>query len=208
MRPPDNCSYYFVMPSIIAIRFPTNTALIHLHLLRGLRLRFRLLSPLHQFLLHIVSHRIEPLVRHRLLRGQTVVVVVHQRLVQEVEQIVVDELLGRLADEIRPGTPLEVAQETLRLLVQFEVVLGDVLVQLLAAQHLLDLPQLLVVVLAAEEGRAVEHDAQQHARQRPDVQRVVVVLVLSAESRSYVVIREQLGTLVVARAHTHVVLLV
>ena len=35
MRPPDNCSYYFVMPSIIAIRFPTNTTLKAKHILHN-----------------------------------------------------------------------------------------------------------------------------------------------------------------------------
>ena len=134
--------------------------------------------------------------------------IVDQSAVQEIKQIVVDELLRRTIDEIAPRTLLEIAQQTLRFFVQLQVVLGDVAIQVLAAQHFLDLPQLLEIVLAAEEGRAVEHDAEKHARERPDVQRVVVILRISSSPSAHVIVREQLGALVVARAHTHVVLLI
>ena len=102
--------------------------------------------------------------------------VVHQRLVEVVVQIVVDELPRGVRLELLPGVSLVPSEQLDGFPVESQLVFVDVAVQVLAPHHLRDLAQLVVVVLASEEGHSVEHDAHQHAGQRPDVQGVVVLL--------------------------------
>ena len=190
-------------------------------LLLHLRLRkaphsHQLLLP--QLLFHVLTYRIKPLVSHRLFGGQPVleispapiahIMVVDQRFIKVVKQIVIYKFLCGGVDELLPAASREVRQQALGLPVQPQAVLLDVLVQLRASQHLRDLAQLVVVVLAAEERRLVEHDAQEHARERPDVEGVVVVLPITPQRENHVVVRQKLRPLVVPRAHAHVVLLV
>ena len=102
--------------------------------------------------------------------------VVDEGLVEIVVEVVVDELPRGFRLELLPGVSLVPPEQLHGLAVQPQLVFVDVAIQVLAPHHLRDLAQLVVVVLASEEGHAVEHDAHQHARQRPDVQRVVVLL--------------------------------
>jgi hypothetical protein len=59
-----------------------------------------------------------------------------------------------------------------------------------------DLDELVLVVGAAEEWLLVEEDTGEHASEGPHVERVIVHLVA----------HQELGTLVVPRRHSHVVL--
>lgn len=65
------------------------------------------------------------------------------------------------------------------------MILVEVLEELLGAEHLGDAHELVIVVVAVEEGLLAEDHGSQHAAQRPHVQRVVV----------HLVIHQQLGAL-------------
>ena len=176
------------------------------------------LSALRQLLLHFLPHRVEVRVRHRLLRRQSVLplsaaplahrMIVDQRLVQIVVQLFADKPPRRLVLELPPGSLLVAAQQLQGLAVEAEMVASDVPVQILAAHHLSDAPQLIVVVFPAEKGGPIEDDAQQHAGQRPDVQRVVVFLAVQRGKRGNCVVGEKLGAFVMTRADSDVVSLV
>jgi hypothetical protein len=56
------------------------------------------------------------------------------------------------------------------------LVLVQVLKELLCAEHLCDAHELVVVVVAVEEGLLPEDHGRQHAAQRPHVQRVAIHL--------------------------------
>lgn len=81
--------------------------------------------------------------------------------------------------------------------VEGHVVLVDIGEELVCAEHLRDLDELVIVVLTLEEGLLLEDHACEHAAERPDIEGVVVSLQVD----------EQLGALEVAGGHAHVVLL-
>lgn len=81
--------------------------------------------------------------------------------------------------------------------VEGDVVLVDVSEELVGAEHLGDLDQLVIVVLTLEEGLLLEYHASEHAAEGPDVEGVIVGLQVD----------EQLGALEVAGGHAHVILL-
>ena len=107
--------------------------------------------------------------RHGLLRSQPIlevtpralahVVVVNKRLIEIVKQVVIYELLRGAVDEVAPRSFREVRQQALRFPIQSQMVLFDVPVEIGAPEDLRDLAQLVVVVLASEEGSSVEDDA-------------------------------------------------
>ena len=107
--------------------------------------------------------------RHGLLRSQPIlemtprafahVVVVNKRLIEIVKQVVIYELLRGAVDEVAPRSFREVRQQALRFPIQSQMVLFDVPVEIGAPEDLGDLSQLVVVVLASEEGSSVEDDA-------------------------------------------------
>ena len=69
--------------------------------------------------------------------------------------------------------------------------------ELLCAEDLGDLHQLVIVVFALEEGLLLEDHASEHAPQRPNIETIIV----------HLQIYKQLGTFKVARGDTNVVLL-
>jgi hypothetical protein len=62
------------------------------------------------------------------------------------------------------------AEDVVVVAVERDIVLFDVGKQVIGSQHLRDLDQLVVVVLALEEGFLLENHACKHAAQRPDVE--------------------------------------
>ena len=74
----------------------------------------------------------------------------------------VDELVPRLLGVL--------SEDVVVVRVQCHVVLVYVRVQLIRAQHLRDLNQLVIVVLALEERLFLKDHAREHAPERPHVQ--------------------------------------
>lgn len=134
--------------------------------------------------------------------------IVHQRLLQIIVQLLADEFPRRFVLKFAPRSLFVATQDLQRLAVEAQLVFGDVPIQIFAAHHFRDATQLVVVVFPAEKRSAVEHDAEEHARQRPDVQRVVVFLSIERGKRGNCVVGEKLGAFVVASADTDVVSLV
>mmetsp|Transcript_9124 Transcript_9124/g.28278 ORF Transcript_9124/g.28278 Transcript_9124/m.28278 type:complete len:520 (-) Transcript_9124:64-1623(-) len=147
--------------------------------------------------LDLGAHWIEVMVRHGLRRGKPLLVVVAQQLVQEVQRLGRDEVLVLCRAELLPRLARMAPHQRLEMRVQLDAVARQVGVQLLGAQHLSDLNQLVVVVVPVEEWLLAENHAREHGAQRPHVQRVVVVLQ----------VHQQLGPLEVPARHAHVVLL-
>ena len=150
---------------------------------------------------------------HALLRSKTLlhlsiiilryVMIIDQQVVKQIVQLCAQISRISLRRKLRPVLLATDTDLRHHLRVHVKLVLLDVLEESLRSQHLRNASELLRVALGAEEGEAVEHDSRDHAAERPHVDRVVVVLFVSRR-RWYGVIRQQLGTLVVARAHAHV----
>jgi hypothetical protein len=69
------------------------------------------------------------------------------------------------------------AQYSLKCHFQLNVVLIDILVEFFRSESLRDLFELVIVIIAFKEWLLFEYHACHHHPQRPDVQRVVVVLI-------------------------------
>lgn len=122
--------------------------------------------------------------------------VVAQQLVQEVDRLVTDESLVLGIDKAVPGLLLEAAEDVVVLRVQLNLVLVNVVKEVVGAQDLCDLDQLVRVAVAVEEGLLAEDHGRKHGAEAPHVQAVVVLLKVD----------EQLRPLEVARGDTDVVL--
>lgn len=143
-----------------------------------------------------VADRVKVCVVLGLLGGEAILVVVAEQLVQEVNGLVGDEALVVRVDERVPGLLGEAAKDVIVLGVELNLILVEVLKELVSAEHLGNLDQLVRVALAVEERLLAEDHGRKHGAQRPHVQAVVVLLEID----------QQLGALEVARCHTHVVL--
>ena len=136
-------------------------------------------------------------VLHGVLGGDALGVVVAEHLGQHVEGLLADEVLVLAVHELVPRLLRVLPQDVVVVGVQGHVVLVDVGKQLICAEHLGDLDQLVIVILALEEGLLLEDHACEHAAQRPNIERVVVGLEVD----------EELGSLEVAGGDADVVLL-
>mmetsp|Transcript_51395 Transcript_51395/g.111835 ORF Transcript_51395/g.111835 Transcript_51395/m.111835 type:complete len:285 (-) Transcript_51395:240-1094(-) len=99
-----------------------------------------------------------------------------------------------MVDEFGPRLAHVPAEQTVKVRVELQVVLVEVIEELVGAEHLCDLDQLVVVVVPVKKGLLAEDHAGKHAAERPHVERVVVVLQVD----------EQLGALEVARGDADV----
>ena len=122
--------------------------------------------------------------------------VVPQQLVQEVDGLVADEPLVLRVDEAVPGLLLEAAQDVVVLGVELYLVLVQVVEQVVSAEDLGDLDELVGVAVSVEEGLLAEDHGRKHGAKTPHVEAVVVLLEID----------EQLGALEVARRDADVVL--
>lgn len=89
------------------------------------------------------------------------------------------------------------AEHSLQSHLQLDIVFVEIGKELLCAEGLGDLLELVVVVAALEERLLLEDHASHHHPQRPNIQRIVVVLIGD----------QQLGPLEIPRTHSHVVVL-
>lgn len=130
------------------------------------------------------------------LGRKTYRMVVAQQLIQEINSFVAHEALVLRVDEAVPGLLLEAAEDVVILGVEFDLVLVQVVEQVVGAQDLGDLNELVGVAVAVEKGLLAEDHGREHGAETPHVQAVVVLLEVD----------QQLGTLEVARRHAHVIL--
>lgn len=96
--------------------------------------------------------------------------VVTQHLAKQVDGLLSDQLVVSRGDELVPGLAWVVAQDVVVVRVQLHVVLLNIGEQLVSTKHLRDLHQLVVVVLALEEGLLLEDHTGEHAAQGPNVE--------------------------------------
>ena len=134
---------------------------------------------------------------HRVLRRDSLRMVISEHLVQEVERLFADKSLVLVTDKLVPGFLHVLAQNFIVMIVQSHVVFLDILEEVFSTEDLRDLDELVVVVLALEEGLLLEYHASKHAAERPNVETVVVGLEID----------KQLGTLEVARSDTDIVVM-
>mmetsp|Transcript_33708 Transcript_33708/g.88635 ORF Transcript_33708/g.88635 Transcript_33708/m.88635 type:complete len:241 (+) Transcript_33708:225-947(+) len=142
------------------------------------------------------AHRSKVGVEHGLCGREALLVIVPQEFVEEVDSLRRDEVLVVWVEELGPRLARVATEDAVKVGVELQVVLVEVVKQLVGAEHLDNLYQLIVVVVAVEEGLLSEDHASKHAAQRPHVEGVIIVLQID----------EELRPLEVARRHAHVVL--
>lgn len=134
---------------------------------------------------------------HRVAGCYALGVVVTKHLAEQVQRFFGNELVVLRVNELLPRFARLLSEDIIVVAVQCHVVLLDVLEELVCAQHLRYLHQLVVVVLTLKERFLLEYHTGKHAPKRPDVKRVVINLQIN----------QQLGTFEVARSHADIVLL-
>lgn len=102
--------------------------------------------------------------------------VISQELVKEVNCFLADKSLVVGIYKGVPGLPWEAGEYFIILGIKFDIVLVQVLKELLGAQNLGDLDQLVRVAGSMEERLFAEDHRGEHCAKRPHVQRVVVLL--------------------------------
>lgn len=128
--------------------------------------------------------------------GGLYLMIVAQQLVEEVDGFISDKSLVLRRDKAVPGFLLESAQDVVVLRVELNLVLVQVVEQVIGAQNLGDLDQLIRVAVSVEEGLLAEDHGGEHSAETPHVEGVVVLLEVD----------EQLRPLEVPRRDAHVVL--
>lgn len=133
--------------------------------------------------------------RHRLFSGKSLLMIVAQKLIDEIKKLIAHEVLVVVIDKTLPRTSVVVAQ-ILVFLAKRKFVLLQITVELVGAQNTHNLHQLVGVGFAMEEWLLLKHNRRKHTAKRPQVKRIVI----QAE------IHEQLWALEVSRRHTHIIL--
>ena len=148
----------------------------------------------------VVTHGLKVDVIHGVLGCHSLSVVVPQHLAQQVKSLVTHQLVVLRVDELGPWLARDgvLGEDVFVVGVESESILVEVSVELLRAEDLGNLDELVVVITALEEGLTLEDHTCKHAAQRPDIKRVVVGLEVNKE----------LGSLEVSGSDAHVVLLV
>lgn len=127
--------------------------------------------------------------------GGTYLVVIAQQFVKEVNSLVANEALVVGVDETVPRLLLKAAQDIVVLSIQLNFVLVEVIEELVGAEDLSDLDELVRVGITVEERLLAEDHGGEHGAQAPHVQAVVVLLEID----------EQLGAFEVAGGDADVV---
>lgn len=122
--------------------------------------------------------------------------IVTQQLVEEIDGFVGDKPLVLRRDKAVPRLLLEASQDVVILLVQFDLVLVEVVKEVIRAKNLCDLNQLIRVTVAVEEGLFAEDHGGEHGAETPHVEAVVVFLEVD----------EQFRALEITRSHAYIVL--
>lgn len=111
--------------------------------------------------------------------------VVAQQLVEEVDSFVRDKPLVFRRDEAVPGFLLETAKNVVVLRVELNLVLVQVVEEIVGAQNLGDLDELVRVAVAVEERLLAEDHGREHGAQTPHVEGVVVFLEVHQQLRAF-----------------------
>ena len=122
--------------------------------------------------------------------------VISQELVKEVNCFLADKSLVIGIDKRVPGLPGKTGEYFVILGIKFDIVLVQVFKELLGAQNLGDLDQLVRVTGSMEERFFAENHGGEHRAKRPHIQGVVVLLEVN----------EQFRALEISRRNSHVVL--
>lgn len=121
--------------------------------------------------------------------------IVAQKLVEEINGLIADKPLVIGIDEAVPGLFLEAAEDVVVLSVELNLILVQVVKQVIGTQDLGYLDQLVAIRVAMEEGLFAEDHGREHRSETPHVQAVVVLLEVNQE----------LWALEVAGSYAHVV---
>ena len=135
---------------------------------------------------------------HRFFRCDPPIFVVHKHFTQQIQCLRTDTLMILLIDEGLKRRLLTVLEQWCTLRRQVEFVLPHVIFKVLHSHHVHDPRQLVVVVTPLEESVDAEQHTGKGAPKRPNIERVVILLIVD----------EQLRSLVIARGDTHIVFLV
>lgn len=121
--------------------------------------------------------------------------IVTQKLVEEINGLITDKPLIIGIDEAMPGLFLKAAENVVVLSVELDLILVQVVEQVIGAQDLGYLDQLVAIRVAMEEGLFAKDHGREHRSETPHVQAIVVFLEVNQE----------FWTLEVAGCHAHVV---
>ena len=124
-----------------------------------------------------------------LLRRQTLLVIISEELGNEVNGFLRHKVLILSGDEFLPWLLRMTAQDAIEVRVQLKIISIKVMEQLFGAKDLGDLHELVVVVVAVEEGLLAEDHSSEHAAQTPHVEGIVVLLQIDEELRPLKVTR-------------------
>mmetsp|Transcript_12929 Transcript_12929/g.36903 ORF Transcript_12929/g.36903 Transcript_12929/m.36903 type:complete len:382 (-) Transcript_12929:17-1162(-) len=124
-----------------------------------------------------------------LLRREALLVIIPQELGHKVNGFLRHQVLILRRDELLPRLLRVTAQDAIEVGVQFKIVSVKVVEQLFGAEDLGNLHELVVVVMAVEEGLLAEDHPGEHAAQTPHVEGIVVLLQIDEELRAFEVTR-------------------
>lgn len=116
---------------------------------------------------------------------------------EDVEGVGSGQMAVRRVDEGRKFNGVVVAEDAIEGRFKLDVVLRQIPVKFFSAEDFGDLIELVVVIVALEEGLSLEDHSRHHHPQRPDIQRIVIVLIPD----------KQLRSLEVPRTHPDIVIL-
>lgn len=122
--------------------------------------------------------------------------VISQELVQEIDGLIADEPLILRVDKAVPRLLLEAAEDIIVLRVELDLVLVEIVEEVVGAQDLGNLDQLVRVAVAVEKWLLPKDHGRKHGAQAPHVQAVIIFLK----------VHQQLGSLKVSGSDAHIVL--
>lgn len=121
-------------------------------------------------------HSISDLLRGLVYIYESYLVVVAEKLVQEVDSLVTDKSLVLGADKAMPRLLLETPEDVIVLRIELNLVLVEIVEKVISAEDLGDLDKLVGVALSVEERLLSEDHGGEHGSQTPHVQAVIVLL--------------------------------
>mmetsp|Transcript_4296 Transcript_4296/g.9737 ORF Transcript_4296/g.9737 Transcript_4296/m.9737 type:complete len:330 (-) Transcript_4296:185-1174(-) len=134
--------------------------------------------------------------KHGLLRGQPLLVIIPQQLGHKVNGLLRHQMLVLIRDKLLPrflGMP---PQNPIEMGIQLQVVGIQVVEQLLRTENLGNFHQLIIVIMPVEEWLLPKNHPGKHTSQTPHVQGIIILLQ----------IHQQLRSLEVPTSHTDIVL--
>jgi hypothetical protein len=109
-------------------------------------------------------------------RRKTYLVIVSQKLVQEVNSFIADESLVLRGNKAVPGLLLETTKDVVILRVELDLVLVKVIEEIISAKNFGDFYELVRVALSMKERLFAENHGGEHCAQAPHIQAVIILL--------------------------------